>query len=509
MSAIIHTSGLTKVFGSNGAAVHALRGIDMTVERGEFVALIGPSGSGKSTLMAILGCLDQPTAGTYALDGERVEGLSGRELAAIRNEKIGFVFQQYNLLPKASVVRNVELPMLYAGVARKERRARALELLERVGIPDKAKVLPAAWLSGGQRQRVAVARALANRPALLLADEPTGALDSKTGHEVLELFADLHRQGNTIIIVTHDLSIAAHGAAAGRDPRRPHQARRGCVMRLGAALGPPGEISPNPFAVSPVARAGQAPPLRHGGIASHELQRRLPRTPLQLLGRAAREPHALGPPVARRDPRRRGGARRHVHLRQHAQALDGPLREDGRPRQAERAPVRHRQRRGDDGAADREPRPAQPRRRRGQRPRRPRPSKASRSRRTPGRACARRTPTRSATSAASAATTSPSTATRSRRAATSAPQDMDSAAPVAILGAEAVVDVLPGRARRRAHAAHRRHAGPGHRRAARARVPLPRRAAQHLPLAQPHHRAADRRSWRGASRATSTTAWTA
>jgi len=208
MSAIIHTAGLTKVFGSNGAAVHALRGIDMTVERGEFVALIGPSGSGKSTLMAILGCLDQPTAGTYALDGERVEGLSGRELAAIRNEKIGFVFQQYNLLPKASVARNVELPMLYAGVPRKERRARALELLERVGIPDKAKVLPAA-LSGGQRQRVAIARALANRPALLLADEPTGALDSKTGHEVLELFAALHRQGNTMIIVTHDLSIAA------------------------------------------------------------------------------------------------------------------------------------------------------------------------------------------------------------------------------------------------------------------------------------------------------------
>ena len=208
MPPIIRTQQLTKVFGSNGAAVHALRGIDLTVERGEFVALIGPSGSGKSTLMAILGCLDLPTGGTYALDGERVEGLSGRELAQIRNDKIGFVFQQYNLLPKASVVRNVELPMLYAGVPRKERRARALELLEKVGIPDKAKVLPAA-LSGGQRQRVAIARSLANRPALLLADEPTGALDQHTGHEVLELFADLHRQGNTIIIVTHDLSIAA------------------------------------------------------------------------------------------------------------------------------------------------------------------------------------------------------------------------------------------------------------------------------------------------------------
>jgi putative ABC transport system ATP-binding protein len=207
MTAIIETQGLTKTFGSNGAAVHALRGIDMTVSRGEFVALIGPSGSGKSTLMAILGCLDKPTAGSYALDGQRVEGLSGRELAQIRNDKIGFVFQQYNLLPKASVVRNVELPMLYAGVARKERRARSLALLETVGIPEKAKVLPAA-LSGGQRQRVAIARALANGPALLLADEPTGALDSKTGHEVLELFVDLHRQGNTIIIITHDLSIA-------------------------------------------------------------------------------------------------------------------------------------------------------------------------------------------------------------------------------------------------------------------------------------------------------------
>ena len=208
MPPIIHTQALTKVFGSNGAAVHALRGVDLEVERGEFISLIGPSGSGKSTLMAILGCLDKPTNGTYALDGERVEGLSGRELAAIRNDKIGFVFQQYNLLPKASVVRNVELPMLYAGVSRKERRQRAQDLLERVGIPEKAKVLPAA-LSGGQRQRVAIARALANKPALLLADEPTGALDQKTGHEVLELFVDLHRHGNTIIIVTHDLSIAA------------------------------------------------------------------------------------------------------------------------------------------------------------------------------------------------------------------------------------------------------------------------------------------------------------
>jgi putative ABC transport system ATP-binding protein len=208
MQPIIETAGLTKTFGSNGVAVHALRGIDLTISRGEFVALIGPSGSGKSTLMAILGCLDKPTTGSYTLDGQRVDGLSGSELAQIRNQKIGFVFQQYNLLPKASVLRNVELPMLYAGVARKVRRERAMRLLETVGIPDKAKVLPAA-LSGGQRQRVAIARALANEPAMLLADEPTGALDSKTGHEVLEVFANLHRQGHTMIIVTHDLAIAS------------------------------------------------------------------------------------------------------------------------------------------------------------------------------------------------------------------------------------------------------------------------------------------------------------
>ncbi|HEV7509766.1 MAG TPA: ABC transporter ATP-binding protein [Thermoanaerobaculia bacterium] len=205
---IIETRGLNKVYGTNGNAVHALRGVDLVVKRGEYVALIGPSGSGKSTLMSILGCLDVPSGGTYALDGRQVEKLTGADLAAIRNEKIGFVFQQYNLLPKATILRNVELPMLYAGVSGKERRQRALDLLEKVGIPDKANVLPGA-LSGGQRQRVAIARALANRPALLLADEPTGALDSKTGHEVLALFRELHAQGNTVVLVTHDPAIAA------------------------------------------------------------------------------------------------------------------------------------------------------------------------------------------------------------------------------------------------------------------------------------------------------------
>jgi len=205
---IITTRGLTKVYGENGNAVHALRGIDLDVERGEFVALVGPSGSGKSTLMAILGCLDTPSAGTYALDGEQVQDLSGAELAAIRNEKVGFVFQQYNLLPKATISRNVELPMLYAGVGRKERRQRAQELLEKVGLGDRSSALPA-QLSGGQRQRVAIARALANRPALLLADEPTGALDSQTGGEVLALFRELYSQGNTVILVTHDPAIAS------------------------------------------------------------------------------------------------------------------------------------------------------------------------------------------------------------------------------------------------------------------------------------------------------------
>jgi len=208
MHPVIQTRAITKTFGSNGTAVHALRGIDLDVEPGEFVALIGPSGSGKSTLMAILGCLDRPTGGTYTLDGEEVQGLSGRELAAIRNRKIGFIFQAYNLLPKASVLRNIELPLLYGGIGRKERRERALHLLEQVGIPEKAMKLPGE-LSGGQKQRVSIARSLAAGPALLLADEPTGALDSKTGAEILELFGELNAAGNTVILVTHDLGIAA------------------------------------------------------------------------------------------------------------------------------------------------------------------------------------------------------------------------------------------------------------------------------------------------------------
>jgi putative ABC transport system ATP-binding protein len=201
---IIETHQLTKVFGSNGNAVHALRGIDLTVEEGELVALVGPSGSGKSTLMAILGCLDSPSDGTYSLAGRWVHDLSGGELARVRNEKIGFVFQSYNLLPRASVRRNVELPMLYAGVGRRERRNRAAELLEQVGIADKADVLPA-QLSGGQRQRVAVARALANRPKLVLADEPTGSLDRPRAKESLALIREVCREnGAALLLVSHD-----------------------------------------------------------------------------------------------------------------------------------------------------------------------------------------------------------------------------------------------------------------------------------------------------------------
>ena len=204
----IETRNITRLYGAEPDCVRALGGIDLRVARGEFLALIGPSGSGKSTLMAILGCLDRPSSGGYALDGQAVEGLSGPELARIRNRKIGFVFQAYNLLPKASVLRNVELPMLYAGVPRRERRTRALDLLDRVGLSDKAAKLPGE-LSGGQKQRVSIARALANNPAMLLADEPTGALDSHTGAEILDLFKDLNRQGNTVLLVTHDLGIAS------------------------------------------------------------------------------------------------------------------------------------------------------------------------------------------------------------------------------------------------------------------------------------------------------------
>ncbi len=204
---LIRLQGVTKTYDAGELAVQALSGIDLRIEKGQMVAIIGPSGSGKSTLMHILGCLDAPTAGSYHLDGQDVSTLSGFQLAAIRNRKVGFVFQTFNLLPRASLLRNVELPLLYRGVAGSERRERAVEALVRVGLVERAKHKPSE-LSGGQRQRAAIARALVCRPSLVLADEPTGNLDSRTGLEILDLFDEMHAHGETVVIVTHDPRIA-------------------------------------------------------------------------------------------------------------------------------------------------------------------------------------------------------------------------------------------------------------------------------------------------------------
>ena len=207
--ALIQLDEITKIYDSGENAVQALRGVDVAIEKGEFVAIIGPSGSGKSTLMHILGCLDTPTTGKYWLDGEDVAEMSARALARVRNQKIGFIFQTFNLLPRASILKNVELPLLYAGAGREERRERAFNALQRVGLEKRAKHRPND-LSGGQRQRVAIARALVNDPSLILADEPTGNLDSKTGIEIMSLFARLHEGGNTIVLVTHEADVAAY-----------------------------------------------------------------------------------------------------------------------------------------------------------------------------------------------------------------------------------------------------------------------------------------------------------
>ncbi len=208
MTPLIEFKDVYKIYMMGDTEVHAIDGISMKVERGEFLAIVGQSGSGKSTCMNIIGCLDVPTSGQYFLDGKDVSHMTDDEQAEIRNKKLGFIFQQYNLIPKLTVQQNVELPLLYAGLSEKEQASRALEALERVGLQDKAKSYPN-QLSGGQQQRVSIARALAGNPSIILADEPTGALDSKTGKEVLQFLKKLHKEGNTIVLITHDNTIAA------------------------------------------------------------------------------------------------------------------------------------------------------------------------------------------------------------------------------------------------------------------------------------------------------------
>ncbi len=206
---VIDISDVTKLYRMGEEIVHALRGVSMRIHRNEYLAVMGPSGSGKSTLMNMLGCLDTPTAGHYEFAGEDVAAMSDDDLADIRNRQIGFVFQSFNLLPRSNALQNVELPLIYAGVSAAERHDRATAALEAVGLGDRMHHRPNE-LSGGQRQRVAIARALVNRPSIILADEPTGALDSKTGVEIMELFEQLYANGNTLIIVTHEEDIARH-----------------------------------------------------------------------------------------------------------------------------------------------------------------------------------------------------------------------------------------------------------------------------------------------------------
>lgn len=204
---MIQIERLMKSYKLGGETVHALNNVSLTIDKGEFLAIIGPSGSGKSTLMNMIGCLDRPDSGHYYLDGKEIGKMSDNDLATIRNRKIGFIFQNFNLLTKLSALENVELPLIYSGIPGKERRKLAMDSLEKVGLKDRAAHLPT-QLSGGQQQRVAIARALVGNPSILLADEPTGALDSKTSLEILQVMKNLNEQGHTIILITHDLAIA-------------------------------------------------------------------------------------------------------------------------------------------------------------------------------------------------------------------------------------------------------------------------------------------------------------
>ena len=206
---VIDIAGVTKLYRMGAETVHALRGVDVQVRRNEYLAIMGPSGSGKSTLMNMLGCLDTPTSGKYQFAGKNVSTMSDDELAEIRNREIGFVFQTFNLLPRSNALHNVELPLIYAGLDHTRRREQAAQALRNVGLGDRMDHKPNE-LSGGQRQRVAIARALVNNPSIILADEPTGNLDSRTGEEIMQLFEDLYEQGNTIIVVTHEEDIARH-----------------------------------------------------------------------------------------------------------------------------------------------------------------------------------------------------------------------------------------------------------------------------------------------------------
>ncbi|TDU34386.1 putative ABC transport system ATP-binding protein [Gelidibacter sediminis] len=211
MDNVIHIRNIVRNFQLGSETVYVLKGIDLDIERGDYVAIMGPSGSGKSTLMNLLGCLDTPTSGTYILNNQDVSKLSDDQLAEIRNKEIGFVFQTFNLLPRTTALDNVALPMIYAGASKADREARATEVLTDVGLADRIHHKPNE-LSGGQRQRVAVGRALVNKPSIILADEPTGNLDSKTSLEILQLFDDIHTAGNTVIVVTHEEDVAARAA---------------------------------------------------------------------------------------------------------------------------------------------------------------------------------------------------------------------------------------------------------------------------------------------------------